>query len=97
MPKLHFEHNVCKLSITVSPPLDHGLMWSICNSTDGSFAGDAPQLVHLKLPRFSTRKRHRKLIDRDVLCLQSSLAHAFCELRFEPAMCSSFPVIQSTT
>ena len=53
-PILHLEHNVCKLSSVVSPPFDHGMIWSICNSTAGSFAGDAPQAQHLKLSLFST-------------------------------------------
>ncbi len=47
-PKLHFSHNVCKLSKTVSPPLDQGFLWSTCNLTLGFFAGDAPQAQHVK-------------------------------------------------
>lgn len=66
-PRLHFEHRVCKFSITVSPPFDQGMIWSICSSTDGSFAGEAPQAQHLKLSRDSTLKRNCKLMSRLVL------------------------------
>ena len=48
LPKLHLEQSVCKFSGTVSPPFDQGIIWSTCNSTEGSFAGEAPHAQHLK-------------------------------------------------
>ena len=35
--------------------LDQGIIWSTCNTTLGSFAGDASQTQHLKLSRFKIR------------------------------------------
>ena len=40
LPRLHLLQRVSKFSMTVSPPFDHGLMWSICSSTDESLAGE---------------------------------------------------------
>ena len=62
LPKLQSLHSVCKLSITVSPPFDHGIMWSMCNSNPGVVAGERPHIQHLKLSRFITIKRIHKLI-----------------------------------
>jgi hypothetical protein len=53
-PKLHLEQSVCKLSVVVFPPFDQGIIWSTCNSTDESLAGDAPQAQHLKFSFFKT-------------------------------------------
>lgn len=49
LPILQSKQVVLKFSITVSPPFDQGIIWSICNSTFGSFAGERPQITHLKL------------------------------------------------
>ena len=56
-PRLQVEHSVCRLLRVVLPPLDHGVMWSICKVTDGSLFGDAPQKRQVNLSRTKTSKR----------------------------------------
>ena len=42
-PRLHSMHFVSRFSETVSPPSDHGMIWSIWSSTPGVFSGLRPQ------------------------------------------------------
>ena len=50
-PRLQSEQATCKFSILCSFTLDHGIIWSICNSTSGAFL---PQYWQVKLSLFRT-------------------------------------------
>lgn len=76
-------------------------MWSTCNSTDGSFAGDAPQNLHLKLSRCITTKRNRRFISLVVLCIDwgglvfiYASSGTYCWIDFSEAWC--FPLSLET-
>lgn len=43
----------------------------MCNSTDGSLAGEAPHIQHLKLSLFITKNLSLKFILRLVICSDS--------------------------
>ena len=48
---LHFQHNVCKFSSTVLPPLATGRIWSISSNRLGSLYVELPQYLQVKPSR----------------------------------------------
>ena len=49
--RLHFQHKVWRLSSTVRPPLDTGIIWSISSKRFGSILVELPQLQQVKWSR----------------------------------------------
>jgi hypothetical protein len=73
-PRLQSAHFVPRFSGTVSPHVDHGMMWSTCNSTPGDFSGLRPQDKQRKPSRSRIENLNLSEISRLVLRLSTFLS-----------------------